>query len=316
MLNITRFSYYILPSVFQGMLGFLVLPFATNILNPEDYGLFALAMALAVLGSNIASAPMSYLIVSDFRGDKDSLQPSGKQRVTTSVLIMYMGLVSLVVMGIISLWPYLQQIEPTFQKVNKVAFLLTMVSLVFQGLWALTSTIITVEGKAKIYAAGLIGQSIVGATTLLLCLFAFNLGVISLFVSVVFGQFVLVAASFFAIWPYLVLYFDKKILQRMLSLFPASTMGGLVESCNTFVERYMLVMIGGLAGLGIYSHSLIYRSMLLQIFKAAARALWPDLLQELRSQEISLQNITVSYRLIRMIIGLIAIVVFLYFILE
>lgn len=279
---VKRFSLFLLPSVFQAVISFAVLPITTYLLGPEEYGLFALMSSITAIVSVIATMGIGYAVAADYQ----IIDELGKKRMIASIFAVSF-LISIATSAIILfLWPLFANQWSLFKFIPFSAVILSFVSMVLSNPWVLAIEIITLEGKAHLFAVVIIIQSLISAVAVTVSLFVFNMGVLSLFVASLSGAAVVFCGSIVALRPYLKGIISFGWIKKILKLGIATVPANIMESIYTFIERSILSLSGGLAQLGLYTHSQQYRTMAMMALKAATRTVWPITLMEAREEQI------------------------------
>ena len=60
------FSLYLIPSVVNGLINFLMIPVITLILGPKDIGFFALISTISMIGNAIPALGSVYILAANF----------------------------------------------------------------------------------------------------------------------------------------------------------------------------------------------------------------------------------------------------------
>ena len=279
---IKKFSFFLLPPVFQSFIAIAVLPIATRILGPEEYGVFALLTSLAAFGTVFASVGTGYLVAAHY----PVIKAEEKNKMVSSMLAFGLSISIAFSLIIVLLWSLIANQWPAFSSIPKLALVLSLVSMVLSVPWTLSLDVITMDGKAKLFAAVLIGQSIVNAAAIIMSLFVFKMGLYALFVGSLAGSFVVFIGGFLALRSYLRLTMSWQWIKKILKLTIATLPANLLENLQTFVERSVLSINVGISQLGLYTHSQQYRSLAMMTVKAAARTVQPLTLEEARSEDL------------------------------
>lgn len=282
MSTIKRFSFFLLPSVFQSFTAIAILPIATRILGPEEYGIFALLTSLAAFGTVFASMGSGYLVAAHYQIIKEE----EKNRMVSSIFVFGIAVAIMFSLIILFLWPLVTSQWSAFSNIPLPALILSLLAMIFSVPWTLSIDVITMDSKARLFAAVLIGQSIVNATAIIISLFVFKMGLYALFIGSLAGSVVVLIGGFLALWQYFKITVSWQWVKKILHITIATLPANLLENLQTFVERSVLSVNVGLSQLGLYTHSQQYRSLAMMIVKAAARSVHPLTLEEARSDDL------------------------------
>lgn len=279
-----RFRWFLAPSVLQAGVAFLTLPLATLWLGPTEYGSFALVSALAALASALACFGSSYVFAIAHSSEQRSIRMG--QAVSQQVVIslfaafLFSGL-------LIWAWSLFGNVLPNLEGIPQVGVGLAAASIVPATLWALAADVLTLDGRAKLFALISIAQSLLSAAVLLGTLYWFNLGGLALFLSSAVGAVVLGAGACFSLWRYA--EWPEFSTSRIGAFRGAAsiTASNILEQIYPTLERNLLAASSGIAALGLYTHAQQYRTMAAVSTKALARAIWSVTLTEAQENSLS-----------------------------
>ena len=269
-----RFSLYLAPSVIQVGISFVMLPIATRVVGPREYGIFALASAYTGFGTALATLGGSFIIAHRFLGATLDEQ----QEVVSTVTLLGLMAVALYGAVIYLIWPFL----PGTPDVSYLLLTLSMAAVVIGQPWVVALDVLTIQGQARTFAAMSVVQSIVSAALLALGLFKFKIGVTSFFISQLGAALVSLVAAVYILRPFLGLRLNRGVMGELKALGVLSGLSNTAESMQVAVERSALSLHAGLSELGIYSNSQAYRGFASVPVKAVARSIWPITLRDAR----------------------------------
>lgn len=298
-----KFRWFLAPSIFQAGIAFATLPLATLILGPQDYGAYAVVAAITGLASAIACLGSSYLLAHVFTGkDKERIQQLVSQQLTISLLLS-----ALLALALIATWDGIIAYADTFGAVPYAGFMLAAIGVVPSTLWAIALDVLTLDGRAKTFAKIMIGQSLLTAATLLACLFIFDLGTLSLFVSAFIGTAVLGLGAMICLWPYIE---RPNLTRENLQIFKAAfslTGANIIEVAYQSFERNLLALNSGLHSVGLYTHAQQYRAILATTTKALSRSVWPITLEEAKQPALDFPQTHRYWRFTYLCLGIVGI---------
>lgn len=273
-----KFLLFLSPSIFQGLLSFVMLPVITYILGPKDYGIFALVTSFTAFGTVIATMGTSYILAAQYHLI-DDLQ---KQRMISTMLMIDTVLSLLFSILLFTLWSFFARYWSSLSVVPKEGVILSLIAMVCSIPWIIATEVVTLEGSAHLYAVLTVFQSIVSAITIIFSLYVFKLGLLSLFVSSLAVAVVSFVGAMVSLRQHIRFIISRDWVGEIFKFGLVTTVGNIFESLQTLVERYTLSLCVGLSQLGIYSHSQQYRNLAMTTVKAAARTVWPITLSEAR----------------------------------
>lgn len=283
---VRKFSFFLLPSVFQGVISIVILPITTRILGPEEYGVFALLTSLVGLGTVFASAGVGYVMAANYPVIADE----EKKKLVSSTMIVGILIAFLFSAGVLLFWPIVASTWNEFAQIPRQALYLSLIAMVLGLPWTLSLDVITLEGKAKLFAMSLILQSIVTSAVVILSLYVFRLGLLSLFFGSVAGSAIVGISVFIALWRRIIYKGSLKWMSEILKMGFLTAPASLFENAYVLVERTLLSVYVGMAQLGLFTHSQQYRALAMMVVKAGARTVAPITLAEAREQELNFVN--------------------------
>jgi len=275
-----RFRWFLAPSFLQAGISFVSIPIATLWLGPADYGSFALVMSFSSLGCAISCLGSSF-VFAKIHSSNQKVELMARV-VTQQILIAHSIAIALAVTLII-FWPYLVQILPSLRTIPKFGVNLAAVSMLPTTMWSLAADLLTLDGRAKLFAITVMAQSVFSAGALIGSLLWFNTDVSALFIANSIGAFILGIGAAVAFVRYLTWPDFWGAKTGVLSGATTITFANIFEMIYPPIERNLLVANVGVAALGLHTHAQQYRTVVAVAIKALARAIWPITLEE--SQE-------------------------------
>lgn len=275
-----RFSFFSLPSVFQTVISVTILPFITLRLGPEDYGIFSLILSCTAIGTTIASSGSGFLFSSNYT----EVDEKEKCLLVSTVVITGISLTLTFSSLVIFLWDRIGLELPVFLNIPLPALYLGLMTLIFGLPWIFAADILTLEGRASLFAGTLVTQALFSAGATLVSLFIFDQGFLSLLWGSFAGSLVSFFCALFALKNVLRMNFSLNWFFPLLKLSLVTVPANILETFQVLLERVVLTNYVGLSNLGIYTHSQQYRSLVMMPVKAAARTIWPVMLSEAREK--------------------------------
>lgn len=274
-----RFGQFLVPSIFQGALSIIMLPLITYVLGPKDYGVFALVSAVTAIGVAVSSAGSGYILAAHY----PILDVRERQSVVSTLILVGTSVSGLFATIVLLAWAELSQISSVFSAVPTSGLMMAMFGIVISYPWLIATEVLTLERRAYLYAVVLMVQSSVSAISILLGLYVFDLGLVSLFLGVFAGALIAVFGATVALKSYVRLVVSRKWLREMYNLGPLALISNVMEQIYALVERYLLSLSVGLYQLGLYSHAHSYKNLSMVGVNAVGRTIWPRMLEESRS---------------------------------
>lgn len=276
-----RFSLFLLPSVFQAIISLVMLPITTYVLGPAEFGVFALISSFTAFGTTFAAMGGGYMIAAHY----PMIEKDDKRAMVTTMVVTSLMFVIFYAVVFFALWPLITAYWQGLNLIPRGAVAIALLSMILGVPWILSIDIITIEGKAGLFAATLIVQSLASAVAVSVALYVARLGLTALFISSLTGMAVTFVGALIALRRHLHYLLDKKWFAIFFKLGIKTLPANLLESFHVIIERSVLSLYVGLAQLGIYTHSQQYKTMAMMALKAGSRTVWPVTLAEARDEQ-------------------------------
>jgi O-antigen/teichoic acid export membrane protein len=261
--------------------GFLTVPLATLRLGPTEYGVYAMGGMVSAAITMIAGMSVNLVLAAQIQ-----TQDRAERRVLLSTAVLLTSGTALALAASIALgWHAMAAAIPVLRPIPVAGILLLLGGSVASMPWVIASNYLVYTGEMRAHATASVAQSLVGAAALLISLFVFDLGELALFIGA--GVAALTQGIFAAsllrreIRP----VFDPTWARAFLTQGGYGLMAGVADAANSVIERSLLSSFAGLRFLGIYAHSLQYRTALDGVGAAIARSVIPVTLGEAREEQ-------------------------------
>lgn len=281
MKGINRFSLFLLPSIFQGAVSLATLPVATYILDPADYGIYALAISFTAFGTALATFGSSAVLAAHF----PVVDFHEKARLISTLLSIGILLFLVFALLFVLVWESVIPLWSTFEQVPRTAVYLALLAAGLSFPWVVAVDVVSLEGKAGVFATTVIGQSLMSALALIVSLYLFDLGLLSLFVSSLVSSVACLVGATLFLRRYLCRKPTGTWVRAVVRVGIPMTLSHVLETVHTLVERTLLSTYSGYTQVGVFTHSQQYRGIAGTGVKAVARTVWPRSLEEARAGE-------------------------------
>ena len=276
-----RFSLFLSSSLLTSAVNFLMLPLATIVLGPEEYGTYALVGSITLVGQSLNALGSTYLLAAKFRGSSEDERSALISTLLITGLLLTVGFGVLVVL----MWPLIEGLWPATAGIPTMGVYIALLTVLLSTPWSLASDVVTLEGMARKHAAITIAQSAIWVVGMLLGLFVLHWGVLTLFVAAMMGGAVQCVGAMLILRGYAKPRFSVRWLRESLSIGLLSSAGSMLERIQTTLESYVLSTRVGIGPLGIFSHARQYRNAAMMGVSSFSRSLWPTTLDEARDLE-------------------------------
>lgn len=276
-----NFFYYLLPSIISGAIGILVLPITTYYLDPKDFGVYAILSALVMPVVALSSTGAGWVLGGNFY----RAQGDDNKRMLFNLLFFDF---IFKFCWIAVLWFLSPVILPLIVNGYEVSynffFKMSLLSILISSFTASISFFLVLQRRAAIHSLVEIIGPLSGALITIVCLSIFKYTTISLFLGPLVAEILSAMVGLWCVRHHIKLELSykwfKEIVHVGLPAIPLDLIGLLTNiSDKYFVQRWL-----NLSTLGIYSHSVNYKSIFSLTFKAFNRTYAPKALEHFSMQ--------------------------------
>ncbi len=273
-----RFGFFLAPSIFQALLGLALLPLATLVLGPEDYGTFAVVASITGLGTAVATTAAGMLLPAHY----PVLSAAGRAGLVRALSYCAAALGSMAALAFALGSEALDALGA--RGVSDRGLALAIGAMLASLPWSIGYLIVILDGRARFYSVVLLTSACASAACLLTGLFVLHMRLDALFLSYLGAAAVLGVGGLAMLRPHFVVAPEQTHgwIGRILKLTAISGVTNVLESAQTVAERALLARFAGAAAVGIYTHAQLYRNAAFGVLKAASNSLWPRSLIEAR----------------------------------
>lgn len=276
----SRSANYFVAAIASALISFISLPLTTRFLGPTDFGLVALVSGTTLIGSGLATLGANYMINRHFA----TLDLPQKTAMLSTLAAMGFVIAATWAAALTGAFLLFRDDVSGIDAVPVAGFLLAVATLVISPLWGVALEVMTLEGKAGLYATASVIQSLAGASATLIALYFFDAGVVSLFLGAFVGTAVTFVTAVIALRNYLRPRVERHWLEQLKKIAFNNLVASMAEQGYIVMERWTLTRAAGLHSLGLYTHSQRYREIAMMGVKSVARGAWPVTLGEARDK--------------------------------
>lgn len=277
-----NFFYYLLPSIVSGTIGLGILPITTYFLEPADFGVYALLAAMVMPVSSFSSTGAVWVLGAHFF----KVDETGRKKLLFNIL--FVDLVSKFFW--LSLFWFLTPLVlklavAQYELTYTLFFRLVLISILLNAFGAAISAIFIYQRRARVHALVEIIGPIIGALTTIFCLGVLKLQTISLFIGPLAAEICSVSIALVFIWRYLMFNINKQLVKEVIKIgLPAMPLE-LLTLLNNIADRFFIQKWFNMSILGIYAHSLNYKSVFSLGLKSFSRIYCPHVLEKFSKNE-------------------------------
>jgi O-antigen/teichoic acid export membrane protein len=259
-------------------IGFLTVSLATLRLGPTEYGVYAMGAMVSAAITMVAGMSANLVLAANVQ----NADPVRRRALLSTAVFLTTGTALALALAIGLAWPALAEAVPVLRPVPVPGILMLLAGSVASMPWVIAGNYLVYTGGIRAHAAASVAQSLLGAAGLLVALFVFDLGGLALFVGA--GVAALTQGAFAAVLlrGQIAAAFDLSWARAFLTQGGYGFLAGIADAANSVLERSLLSGYAGLHFLGLYAHSLQYRSALDGVGGAIGRSVIPVTLGEAR----------------------------------
>lgn len=267
---------YLLPSIVQGGIGLALVPVTTHYLDPADFGVYALLLAVVMPVRALAATGAPWVI----GGNYFNASEVERRAMLFNVLAFEFALRgALILLLYLLAEPVLRWLVPHYRP-EYLAYLHIVLAATLAGsLWPTVSFLMTVRNHPRLFALYSLVQILTNAAATVVFLAVFGWGVESLFAAMLASACASVVLELLYVRRQVDFSLQKKWLREVVSTGLKATPGGLAEVANNMTDRMAIQRWAGLGTLGLYSHSQQYQSIFKMLTGALSNSLTTDSLR-------------------------------------
>ncbi len=279
-----RFALLLVPGLLQGVLSIAVLPFATLILTPADYGAYALVVGYAAVLGAVASMGASIILSNRFQ---PAVSPESRALVSS---MLFMVLAASCLLALVSVFAFLVigAGYPALAGLPFIGIVFALVDMIASSVWGIAFTIAILSRKVRAYAAFMTMRAVAVPAAVLSALFVLDIhGPTALFCGSLLGGLVFVAGTVKIAAPYIRPMIDWRLLVDLFKSGSMLSTANLLETAQLLVERSVIASSISLTATGIWTHAQLYPGMLMTAMRPAIGSTWPKLREEAMEEPAS-----------------------------
>ncbi len=272
----SRVSVNLVASLLQGLLGLALIPMATFVLGPEDYGVYGMAVVVVALVVAVCETGSAYVLY----GHYPALDEFGRAQLQSTLIALafFLGLLAAVV--VLLGWPMLARQVPLLSELTRSEIWLLCLTLPLRTTWSIMNPILIVRQRSEWLAASLLLQSVVNMLVILACLYLLETGRSALFWGQCAGLLVCTALPLALLRRSVWVPVKMQWLRQVRGVALGAWFAGLVDNTRATLENALIVNAASGEALGNYNHARVYQGLMTQGTNAFANVLWPIALKE------------------------------------
>ncbi|MCG9095355.1 lipopolysaccharide biosynthesis protein [Laribacter hongkongensis] len=273
---ISRVSINLLANLLQGVLGIILIPLATYVLSPVDYGVYGMASVIVALVVAMCETGSTYVLYGHYLG----LDTAGRATLQSTLLVLALAL-GLFAGGLLFLaWPAVSQYVPLLSELTPTEIGLLCFTIPLRTSWAIMNPILIVNQRSNLLAASVLLQSIVNMVVMLVCLYLFDSGRAALFWGQAGGLLACLALPLFLLGASVWVPLSWQWLLQVRKVALGAWCTGLVDNTRSAIESALIARTASGDVLGNYNHARVYQGLMTQGTNAFSNVLWPVALKE------------------------------------
>ncbi len=275
---IGRVSINLLANLLQGLLGLALIPMATYVLGPADYGVYGMAIVIAALVVAVCETGSAYVLYGHYPG----LDTAGRASLQSTLLVLALAL-GLFAAGVLFLaWPVMTRHVPLLSELTPTEIGLLCITIPLRTSWVIMNPILIAGQRSNLLAGSVVLQAIVNLVVILACLYLFDSGRAALFWGQAAGLLACLALPLALLGASVLAPPSWRWLLQVRKVALGAWCMGLVDNTRSALESALIARTAGGDALGNYNHARVYQGLMTQGTNAFANVLWPIALNEAR----------------------------------
>jgi O-antigen/teichoic acid export membrane protein len=271
-----RASVNLAASLLQGLLGLALIPMATFVLGPQDYGVYGMAVVVVALVVAVCETGSAYVLY----GHYPALDEPGRAGLQSTLLALAFLLGLLAAVVVLLAWPMLARHVPLLSELTRSETWLLCLTLPLKTTWSIMNPVLIVRQRSEWLAVSLLLQSVVNMLVILACLYLLETGRSALFWGQWAGLLVCMAVPLVLLRRSVWVPLKMQWLRQVRGVALGAWFAGLVDNTRATLESALIVNAASGEALGNYNHARVYQGLMTQGTNAFANVLWPIALKE------------------------------------
>lgn len=272
-----NFFYYILPSIVSALIGIFLIPITTFFLDPKDFGIFAILNAFVMPVTALSSTGATWVLGANFfkvHGDE--------HKSFIFNLLFFDFLLKFLWIGV--LWfvapILLPHLVNGYETIYQSFFRFSLITIFLSAFTASISYSLVLNRNAKMHTLIEITGPVSSAIITIVCLYFLRLTTISLFIGPLGGEILSAVLGIWIVRNNVKFHLQKKWFKEIFVVGMPSIPMELVNLLANLSDKFFVQRFLNLPSLGIYSHSVNYKSIFGLGFKAFNRVFVPQALEK------------------------------------
>jgi O-antigen/teichoic acid export membrane protein len=271
----SRVSINLVANLLQGLFGLALIPMATFVLGPQDYGVYGMAVVFVALVVSVCENGSAYVLYAQFH----TLNEFERARIYSTLLALGLFLGSLAAVGVFLTWPRLARHIPLLSDLTRPEILLLCFTLPLKTTWSILNPILIVKQRSEWLAASLLLQSVVNMLVVLVCLYLLQTGRSALFWGHWAGTIACLAVSLVLLRRSVWAPVEMKWLSQVRTVAIGAWFAAVVDNTRAALESTLIVEAVSGDALGNFNHARSYQGLMTQGTNAFANVLLPIALE-------------------------------------
>ena len=269
---IIKTVYYLFPSIFKTLSFFITIPIITFYFNPEELGLYYFIMSILLVATPLSHIGIEWVLQSNFYKLKKKELKIFLFNAAILDLILRIFWSSIIYLIFITYGNFLVS---QYSEEYNLYLLIILISFCTNFLWTSLSQSLILRKKAKIFSIIECSRISTYLIILLVLLFIFKLGFVSLFLVHLITNFLIIFLEFFYLKKDIILKINFNRLKEIIIFGYPLTFTSLSSMGLGFFDKFIIQKYFGFYNTGIYGHSQSYSNLFSQILKAYLRVITP-----------------------------------------
>jgi O-antigen/teichoic acid export membrane protein len=284
-----RMSGYVGTVFFQTLFGLISVYMGLSVLEPEDYGTYAIVSIISAVVASLAAGPVGILSAGTYL----AMTATEQERANTTFLVLSVLFSSIFVVLLYIVWTF---VAPSMvQAISPKASLFAILSVFPQSLVMMYTCLYYNRGYSGHVFLCTIVQGFFTITMLYVGFFLLEWHEVSLYFGQLAGYSASVVVSIL-LCRKIINPLDIGLASRWLQNYRSFFFNAIVSNSPQMLESIVITKFIGIGSVAVWQHAKLYSSLLLRTIKIISLTVWPVSLIEAKNNNF--KNTQKSWNLI------------------
>ena len=267
----SRISINLFGKIFQGIIVIALIPMATFVLSPHDYGVYALAISVAALVAVMCEVGSAYVLYANY-SKLDARECASMQ---STLFTLALGLSLLAIMIFYFSWPLFLHYIPLLSELTATEIGLLYFMIPLKAVWFIMYPILVLSQRSEWLVGSLVLQSIINFLVIFSCLYLFDVGRAALFWGHALGHLGCLCLPLIFLGRSMLGPLQFQWCLKVREVAAKAWLASFADNVRLTLENFLIVKMVSSSALGNFNHARIYQGLLMQVTNSFANVMLP-----------------------------------------